>query len=180
VKPFACGLVVLASCSDNGNIKLDGGPCWPLPATPGGQVELGTGELAFQPMPDTLQLTRSGAQRSAYIPINARIRGMPPGNPDDLLDPKNPKTKVSAVLVETGAPLGLAVDCPASMPYVAAGEPGAYDMLHDLQINLATIDPMDLDSKQATLTVEVVGADGRYAIDQKIVTLIVPPPAARP
>ena len=177
MKSLAC-LVVLAACGDDGTqVKLDGGACWPLTAAiPGGQVELGTGTIAFEPIPDTFAITRNGgAQASANIPIMARIHGMPPGNPDDLFDVKNPKTKVSAVLVATGAPLGVQVPCPASLPYVASGTTGVYDMLHDLAIDLSMTLPEDVDHKQATITVEVVGSNGLYAMDQKTVTLTLPP-----
>jgi hypothetical protein len=175
MRALALALVCIAACGDDQHARLDGGPCWPLPAKPGGQVTIGTGEVGFQPMPDVVTITRSGGQASAYLPINAQIRGMPPGNPDDFFDPKNPKTKVSATLVDTGAALGVQIDCPASIPYVASTESGTYEMLHALRIDLGMTAPEVVANKQAILVVEVVGSNGVYAMDQKQVTMELPP-----
>ncbi len=176
-------LVCAAGCGDDHHVTLDGGPCWPLPAKPGGSVMIGTGDFSYEPMPDTLAISRpGGSQAGAYIPINAQITGMPPGNVNDFFDPSNPKTKVSAVLVDGGMPLGVQIDCPASIPYMATSEPKTYEMLHALRIDRGMTDPATVANKQATLTVEVVGSNGVYAMDQKTVMMVLPPappPATR-
>jgi hypothetical protein len=165
--------LLLAACGGNASPAVDAGPCWPLSATPGGQVEIGTGELTFEPLPATLSIITSSAQSDPFVLVHARIRDLPPGNPNDIFDPRNPKTKISLVVNGLTFPIG--VDCPASRGYAAApGMPGAFDM--DQAIHVGFFDtPLDqVSGMQARLTVEVVGSDRRYAKDEKLVMLMAP------
>ena len=164
-------LMLLAACGDDDPMPYDG-PCWPLPAEPGGQVELGTGDLAFEPMPDVPAVIRNGSQADPFLRIHSRIRGMPPGDPDDFFDPRNPKTKVGLAIDELGLALG--EDCPASLGYVSAPEPDAFDMVHSLRIGFGMFPLDQVAGKQARITVEVVGSNRRYARDERLVTLMIP------
>jgi len=168
------GLVLCAGCGAD-DAAVPPGPCWPLDAVPGGSVELGTGDIKFAPMPDTVTIERNGTQSDPYLPIHARIRGLPPGDPNDFFDPTNPKTKISASVDDIGLVLG--IDCPASIGYVPSPEPDAYDMLHSLRIGFGTNALSQIDGKSARLVVEVVGSNGLYARDERIVVLMAPPPA---
>ncbi len=166
--------VLLAACGSPAHTAVDAGPCWPLSATPGGQVEVGTGDVTFEPLPATLDIITSSVQSDPFVLVHARIHDLPPGNPQDILDPHNPKTKISLVVNGLTFPIG--VDCPASRGYVAVpGMPGVFDM--DQAIHVGFFDtPLDqVSGMQARITVEVVGSDGHYAKDEKLATLMAPP-----
>lgn len=166
-------LGLLAACGGHPGQAPDApGPCWPLDAMPGGQAELGTGDIAFEPLPAMLPIIRNASQSDPFLAVHARIHGLPPGNPDDILAPGNPHTKVGATIDELGLTLG--VECPASLGYVASSEPGAFDLIHSLRIGLGTIPPEQIAGKQARITLVVVGANGLSAQDAKIVTLTAP------
>lgn len=167
-------LVAVAAACDDGDGGGDDapGPCWPLPSTPGGQVELGTGDIDFEPMPDVLTVVKNASQSDPYIEVHSRIRGMPPGSRDDPFDPKNPRTKVALVSDALGLTLG--VDCPASIGYVAAPVSGAFDMIHSLRIGFGALPIDQVSGKTARITIEVVGSNRLYARDEKVVTLMVP------
>jgi hypothetical protein len=173
--------MLLASCGDNGSPVVDAGPCWPLKATPGGQVELGTGDIDFEPMPDMVPIISNTSQSDPYLQVHSRIRGLPPGDPRNLFDPRNPKTKVSAVIPELGLVLGMGIDCPATLGYVASPEPGAFDLSpHSLRVGFGFGFSVDQASgKQARITIEVVGSNGLYAQAEKLVTLTTGASAAR-
>lgn len=166
--------LLLASCGDHASQGVDAppGPCWPLDAMPGGQAELGTGDITFESMPAMLPITRNASQSDPYLQIHSRIRGLPPGDPVDILAPANPRTKVAATIDELGLTLG--VECPASLGYVAAPEAGAFDLIHSLRIGLGTIPFEQVAGKQVRITLEVVGSNGLYAQDTKLATLVVP------
>lgn len=172
--------LLLAACGGDDGQPVDaapGGPCWPLDAKPGGQVELGTGDLTFMPMPDVLSFISNGSQSDPYLQVHSRIRGLPPGDANDILDPHNPKTKVSAFIGELNLTLG--VECPASLGYMASDEAGVFDMVHSLRIGLGTLPYEQVSGKQARITIEVVG-NGLYAMDSKMVTLMTPFSAPSP
>jgi hypothetical protein len=160
--------MLLAACGGH-DAPPDAGPCWPLKSTPGGQVELGTGEIDFVPMPAMISIIKNGSQSDPFLQAHARIRGIPPGNPDDFFDPRNPKTKVGAVIDELSLVLG--VECPASIGYVPSPESGAFDMLHSLRLGFGTFPLDQAMGKQVRITIEVVGSNGLYAKDEKLVTL---------
>jgi hypothetical protein len=166
--------VLLAACGGNESPGVDAGPCWPLNATPGGQVELGTGDIDFEPMPDMISIISNASQSDPYIQVHSRIRGLPPGDPRNLFDPRNPKTKVSAVIPDLGLVLGMGIDCPATLGYVASPEPGAFDLSpHSLRFGFGFGGAADQASgKQAHITIEVVGSNGLYAQAEKLVTLM--------
>lgn len=150
------------------------GQCWPLDAMPGGQVEIGTGQIDFEPMGDMLPIITSSAQADPFVRVHARIRGMPPGDPDQLFDPRNPRTK--ARLEVEGVDEPITVECPASLGYRPAPESGAFDLKHSLNVGFGfmPIDPFI--GKQARVVLEVVGSNGLSARDEKLVTLVLAPP----
>ena len=167
--------LLLAACGGHPGQPADApGPCWPLDAMPGGQAELGTGDITFQPFPAMLPIIRDGSQSDPYLAVHARIHGLPPGNPDDILDPGNPHTKVDATIDELGLTLG--VQCPGSLGYVASpqGGAGAFDLIHSLRIGLGTIPFDQVSGKQVRITLVVVGSNGLFAQDTKMATLMAP------
>jgi hypothetical protein len=169
-------LFLLASCGDDGVVGFPDNlePCWPIMSSPGGSVEMGTGQITWMPMPDTVIVNKNPTQSDPYLEVHSRIRGMPPGSPDDPFDPKNPRTKVGLAVDELGLVLG--VDCPASLGYVAASESGVYDLVHSLRVGFGSYPVDQAIGKQARITVEVVGSNRLYARDEKVVMLVAPPP----
>lgn len=161
------------ACGDNHEVPADAGPCWPLVSKPGGSVEMGSGDVDWEPMPSAVQIVRNGSQSDPYLYVHARMRGMPPGDPNDFFHPDNPKTKVNLVVDELGLSLGL--DCPATIGFLPATEAGAYDMLHALRIGFGVNALDQIEGKQARITIEIVGANGLYASDQETVVLSGPP-----
>ena len=102
--------VVLASCGEDAPAPHcppvdDPEMCWPdLVTFPQGTATLGTGRAAFEPMPDELPL-EYGPQGGFDLVGNARMTGFYPGNPDNLLDPYNPRTRIRAFFDDTNVPL---------------------------------------------------------------------------
>jgi hypothetical protein len=172
--------LVFASCGSNDSPVADAGPCWPLNATPGGQVELGTGDITFAPMPDMIAIISSVSQSDPYLQVHSRIRGLPPGDPENIFDPRNPKTKVSAVIADLALTLG--VECPASLGYIASPsspQSGDFDLSpHSLRLGFGSFPFEQAVGKQALITIEVVGSNGRYAKAEKLVTLMATTTAA--
>jgi hypothetical protein len=167
-------LLLLASCGDDGFVGFpDGGPCWPIEAKPGGQVELGTGDLAFEPMPDALMIISNTSQSDPYLQVHSRIHGMPPGDPFDPFDPRNPRTKVGVVIEALGLTLG--VECPASLGYAPTSEANTFDMAHSLRLGFGSFPIDQAAGKPARVTIEVVGSNLLYASDEKVVVLMAPP-----
>lgn len=166
-------IMLLAACGDEIQGFPDGGPCWPIEAEPGGQAELGIGDFTFEPMPDVLTIIKNASQSDPYIQVHSRIRGIPPGDPDDFFHPHNPRTKVAAVIEEVNLRLGY--ECPASLGYVPASEKGAFDLVNSLRLGFGAFPVDQVSGKQALITVEVVGANRVYARAEKVVTLMTPP-----
>lgn len=166
----ALGILLLAGCGGGDDAPPDAaGPCWPLEASPGGEVEIGTGDIEFEPLADTLEIISSPAQSDPFVEIHSRIRGMPPGDPNDLFNPANPKTKISVAVDSLG--LVLANECPATFGYAPSSESGAFDMVHSLHVGFGFMSIADVPGKQARVTIEVVGSNRRYAKAEKLVTL---------
>jgi len=172
-RTFECtvgALLLLAACGDDE--PVDPGPCWPLPSKPGGQVELGIGDIDFKPMPDVTMIVRNASQSDPYLEVHSRVHGIPPGDPFNSLDPHNPKTKVAVVIEAAGLSLGN--ECPASLGYVPASETDAFDLIHSLRIGFGAFPVDQVAGKQARITIEVVGSNKIYASDEKLVTLMLP------
>jgi hypothetical protein len=166
-------LALFAACGDDGFVGFpDGGPCWPIEAKPGGKVELGTGDVSFEPLSDTLTVVHDGSQSDPFVQLHSRVRGMPPGDRDDPFDPRNPRTKVEVVIEALNLTLG--IECPASLGYVPSREKGSYDLIHSLRLGFGLYPLDQVSGKQARLTIEVVGSNLVYASDEKTVTLMVP------
>jgi hypothetical protein len=171
--------MVIGDGGPGGDAPVDGthsGPCWPMDATtPGGSVELGTGFDTFEPMPDQIAL-EYGPQGGFDIPARSRMTGMAPGDPSNVLDPKNPRTRIRSFFVDTGAP-NTNGTCGGRFGYVADTTPsGSYDMPYYVQVEWDTsLLAADLFGKQFLVVLEVIDGNGLYAIDQKTVTALPPP-----
>src|SRR5688572_30767067 len=101
---------------DAAMIDAPRGPCWPADGrTPRGTIELGIGETAFIPMPDEVYV-EYGPQGGFHVPVHARVTSMMPGNPMDVLDPGNPRTRFGVTFLDTGVPITPS-PCPLRLAY---------------------------------------------------------------
>jgi hypothetical protein len=175
---LACG----GSCGGESSVTPDAydGPCWPLPSTPGGEVEMGTGDIRFEPMPEIVPIVINASQGDPFLQVHSRIRGMPGGDPYNAFDPANPRTKVKAVIEDLELTLG--VDCPASLGYVESSTPGAFELVRSLRLGFGTLaTAREASGKQVTITLEVVGSNGLYAkVEKQSMLAELPPPPDDP
>lgn len=150
------------------------GPCWPEgPTTPHGNVVLGTGYTAYEPMPANLVL-EYGVQDGYNFIANVRMSGFDPGNPSDVLDPKNPRTRIRAYFEDGNIPLNFYASCPVRLSYIDAGG-GEYVMQSGIPIIFETCWRSDnLIGKRIRIDLELADAQGRVAVDSKIVTAAPP------
>jgi hypothetical protein len=173
--------LVLAACGgdpdpvvvppDDMMIPIDAppaGPCWPFDtATPGGSIQLGTGD-SFVAMPDEVKV-HFGTQLGYDIPVNARVTGMVPGNPNDVLDPINPRTRFRAFFVDTGEPINPAV-CPIRIAYEQKPS-GDFDLSFASAVLFEVGLPEDqIFGRQVRVVVEIIDNNKLYATDEKVVT----------
>lgn len=184
VVPSALSALLLAACGSNGGtptdarVAIDAGPCWPVPSTPGGAIELGTGDIDFEPLGDTLEIVTSSAQSDPYVQVHSRIHDLPPGDADNLLNPTNPRTKATLVIESLG--LTLTGDCPARYGYLPApgSAAGVFDLIHSLHVGFGFMPIDQVPGQQGRVTIEIVGSDGHYAKAEKLVTIVLPPAAS--
>ncbi|MBA3819269.1 MAG: hypothetical protein H0X17_10285 [Deltaproteobacteria bacterium] len=173
----SCAVVVLAAgalfagCKDGGPAGPDAG-CWPMEAaTPGGEVELGTGIGGFEPLPASLRFIQ-GTQGGTFLVVNARIRGLAPGNPNDFFDPGNPKTLFTAIEFDGTE---IRPPCPGTLGYVPAGP----DHFERARAQYLEFLPYEVGSRafntNVRLVVEIIDANGRYARDERVVFAEAPP-----
>jgi len=181
-----CG--VLAACGDNQapstDAPLDGpdasidasirGPCWPVDtSTPGGDVELGTGYDAYRPMPDVLHLVY-GDQGGYHIEARSRVHGMVAGDPANILNPINPRSRFRAFFMDTGEPINPTV-CPVRLAYLPAADGDGLVLAASIEIRFDTSLTTDqIFDKQYRVIVEVIDADGKYAMAEKVITAVAP------
>lgn len=151
------------------------GPCWPEgDHTPHGTATLGTGRDGYQPMPDTLPM-EFGSQQGFMFITTVRMSGFEPGNPDDVLSPYNPRTRIRAFFADSDVPLNRYSKCPFRTGYVDVGD-GAYELAQEAAIVFETCWRSDnLIGKQIRLDLELVDYMGNtYVADSKVVTAAAP------
>jgi len=158
--------------------------CWPIDtSTPEGIIEIGTGTGGFEPMPDTLPFI-AGTQGGTFLIVHSRIKGLEPGNPDDFLEPTNPKTKFSAIMFD-----GTEVtrECPGTVGYQPSAEEGYFERQRFQNLEFL---PFELGERafdtDMTVIVEVIDVNGHYARDERHIFASAPegwpydPPDAAP
>lgn len=151
------------------DIDAPRGPCWPVDnTTPGGTILLGTGEDAYQPMQDETELVY-GPQGGFHVVVNSRISGLSPGNPNDVLDPINPRTRFRAFFVDTGEPIN-PTTCPIRIGYMASPESGSFDLAIASAILYQVGLPEDMIfDRQLRVVVEIIDGEMHYATAEKLV-----------
>jgi hypothetical protein len=190
---LALSLVLVLGCGDNhpahgpdggphgtGDAASDGPPtttaCWDDVYTPAGSATLGTGMLGFQPLPASIEL-EYGTQSVAFdLPVNAHMDGLYPGDPGNILDLSNPRTRFHGYFVDTGV-LANPGRCGTRIGYLPArgGGPG-----FEMEIGAPLVFPesytsTDLFNRQIHIVLEIIDAAGNYATDEGTVTMLQPP-----
>lgn len=171
----ACGDDAQTAPSDaDVDAAISAGPCWPdVEHVAQGSVTLGTGRSGFEPMPAELPL-EYGSQDGFMFIAHARMTGFAPGNPESIIDPSNPRTRVRAYFADTGAPLNVSSFCPFRNAYVEAAG-GAYDLEQEVGVVFDTCWRSDrLIGKQFRIELELMDDTGGYASDTRTVTAAAP------
>jgi hypothetical protein len=163
------------------------GPCWPVGDTsPLGALEIGTGFDSYRVMPDVLPLVY-GPQGGFHIEARARIRGLVPGDAANISNPANPRTRYRAFFASgpsNGEPINPTM-CPNRFGYVAASDGDGLTSAQPVEIRfLDNADPEQrLFGTKFKVVVEIIDADGHYAMAEQVITAVAPegwqsPPAA--
>lgn len=158
---------------------LPGDPndCFPIDGShPGGTIELGTGFDGWRPMGLEERISY-GIQGGFHFDVHARISGLEPGDPDNSLDSCNPRTRFRAFF-EDGTHISPGGQCPLLLGYTQ--ENGDYVLAAGpLQLQFDTcLRSDDLFGREFRIVVEVIDKEGRYAMDEQMVTAL--PPFAWP
>lgn len=152
----------------------DPAECWPdLVTFPQGTATLGTGRAAFEPMPDELPL-EYGPQGGFDLVANARMTGFYPGNPNNLLDPNNPRTRIRAFFDDTNVPLDISARCGGRTAYLPSST-GGYEYPAGTSVVFEPCWRSDhLIGKRIRVELEIMDDCGGFATDTKIVTAVPP------
>ncbi|CAN5129086.1 hypothetical protein BH11MYX1_BH11MYX1_45880 [soil metagenome] len=177
-------LALLAACDkSNTGVHGDGGvdtappgPCWPYETSaPKGEIELGTGDdgsPTFAPMPDDIAL-EFGPQNGFDIPTRTRIRGLDPGDPTNILNSTNPRTRLR-IFLANGNLADQYGTCPNRLGYTDDGA-GAFTIQGNLRVMFfECFATSQLFEQQFRLQAEVIDSTGGYAKVEKLVTVHAP------
>lgn len=152
------------------------GPCWPdTLGAPKGTALLGTGRDAFAAMPAELPL-EYGEQAGFDLVANVRMTGFAPGNPTNLLDPGNPRTRIRAFFADTNVPLNFDAKCPFRNGYLPSGVADYdYQLSRGVPVIFETCWRSDrLIGARIRIELELIDNAGNYTTDQKVVTAAAP------
>jgi len=135
------------------------------------EATLGTGIDAFVPLTDgDIVDIVQGPQGGFHVFGSVRIRGLDPGNPDDLGDPSNPTSDFLVFQGDTRVDLDASHYTQGLDP---TAEAGTFEMVGRLLI-LDIQSPAELDGASLRIEVTVTDVDQRSASDQRTVTARAP------
>lgn len=135
-------------------------------------IELGTGELEFEPMVDGQDLEFIlGPQGGYHFLASMRVTGVDPGTRTDLTDPRNPTTEFQAWVGDTRVDLR-ASSYTQGLDRRADGE--GYEMIGRLLI-LDITGNSDLANMNTRIVVTVRDADGIMLEDERMIRAIPSP-----
>lgn len=171
----ACGDDV-ATATDDAPLQDAPGtkPCWELvdPIARGVGI-LGTGYDRFEPLPTDLPL-EFGSQNGFNVVANVQMRGLAPGNPDDIFDPSNPRTRILAFFADTGVPLRRSGTCPFRVGYKPV-DGSTYEFSAGVPIIFDTCWRAEqLIGHQLRIKLEIFDSAGGYVTDERLVTAAAP------
>ena len=143
----------------------DGGTVIPECVTKTPTLELGTGSLAFEALPDGADLGfYLGPQGGYHVFGSLRATGIEPGDPDDPFGPGSPL--VSLVLSVDGAQVGALLEQPRLF-----SEEGDLLVLLGQRVVIELPDPTVLDGSPAVLSAAIEDSCGRTASDGRAAQL---------
>lgn len=132
---------------------------------------LGAGELSFTTIGDDLPLEFGGQLSALGLFANVRVKGLELGDPENVLNPYNPRTRATVYFADTGRPL--ITSCPMfRVAYEIPLGDGWYG--RDLAFPVLFDDcwrSTDLLGQRVRFKVEVIDGCGAYATDEHVVTL---------
>lgn len=180
------GASLLVGCGDRGATSLADadadpdvdapppGPCWdPAAAMPMGQATLGTGWGQFEPMPTDLPL-EYGSQAGFNVVVNVQMRGFVPGNPNDVFDPTNPRTRILSYFADDGRPLNKTANCPYRKGYRAV-DANTYEMGTGVPLIFDTCWRAEhLIGRQLRIKLELLDSTNGFTTDERVVTMVEP------
>lgn len=135
------------------------------------EIELGTGETAFEPIVDGQDLYYiRGPQGGYHFITSMLVQGIDAGNADDLDDPSNPITVFRALW--NGASIDLDASTYQQGIDPMPGEPGRYQMLaRKLILNYFPDDPnsniAEIDGQEIELQLEIEDSAGTILTDSR-------------
>ncbi|HEY4056428.1 MAG TPA: hypothetical protein VGM39_07455 [Kofleriaceae bacterium] len=170
---FATSVVVaalLGACGD-GSVGVDAfDNCWPTVAhTPHGTVEIGGGESAFEPMPETIPIFY-GAQGGFGVMVRTRMTGFDPGHANFPQPPQSPFARLHASFVDRNDELTDPIPCGYQQQYEPSSV-GSYDIVDSLSVGFRTCWGTDaLVGAKLKVDVEMLDRDGNYATNSMVFT----------
>lgn len=159
---LAASMAAFSACSGGDD---DGGS--------GGEVELGTGTLAWEPLADEAELTIiAGPQGGHHFIVHARIRDLEPGDQSVPGSEHNPTTGFFAYLADTGEQMDLGLP-----PYhLGYGDGDADGFSYLASGRLLILDDRagvaQWYGQRVRLRVQVEDERGRRASDERIVIAV--------
>lgn len=178
---WAAAMALASGCSGGGDDDPggdgagDGSGCRAIQVDEeGGEVEIGTGYEAFEPLTDDIAII-GGPQGGFHLNLNARVRGLELGDPIDLLDPENPSTVFGIYTAAGGERLDIDT-CPVRVGYRADGEQGVLPRGVSVVFEVASVEELvPLFDGPVLVRVEVVDVQGRRAADERTIVVRAPP-----
>jgi hypothetical protein len=183
-RAMVAAFAALAACGDGGGAgsAFDAAPmapddahppyeCWPVEGTvPRGSIQLGTGTGGFAERGATSPLV-FGSLGGFHLEVHARIVGLAPGDPTNPLSADNPRTRFSAAFADSGALVTDGPTCAMSVGYAPADEADTFDLARGSALVFDTAyQKSELFGRTLRVSVEIVDAEGGYAIDERLVT----------
>jgi hypothetical protein len=159
-------LLLSVACGETPDETIE--ECWPIDSAVAGagsiQIGSGLGEFAvFQN--DEEVLLEAGGQGGHHIRIVTRIEGLEPGDPTNILDKNNPRTRLS-LLDDNGDPITNSA-CPVRIPYADNGE-GTLELSRSYSL-VFPLDPEILrsfDNQPVTIRAEIIDSKGNFATSE--------------
>lgn len=179
-------IAAVVGCGDNTNAMIDAnvdaevdagppGPCWvdPVDMTPTGTAVLGTGDDGFEAMPSELPIV-FGSQNGFNVVAHVRMKGLIPGDPTNVFNPGNPKTRILSYFADTGIPLNKAATCPFRVGYKPI-DAETYEMAKGVGIIFDTCwRDAHLIGKQLRIKLWMLDDENGYTTDERVVTMVAP------
>lgn len=179
---FACGEDHVSGGPDASPDSVTSpGECWPLiDHVPKGSATLGTGWNDFEVMPDVVPI-EYGTQDGYMMAAHVRMTGFDPGDPNDVFEPRNPRTRIRAFFEDpiqpdgghparTSHALNVYAYCAFRTGYRPVGD-GTYELSTGVPIIFDTCWRSDnVIGRRIRIELEILDDSGGYAKDVKVVT----------